>query len=604
MRSGRIPPFTRLSEQPNSFRRMNLSHSNVEFGLSSLAGCDENIGEGIAICCAAGATQVAGDFTLCHCNQAFSMLFGTEQADLISVPLHSLNRFIDIDWQSLCLQALQTGAAQSERVISPHTGHSLQVQIIAVDDRSILLRLCPFSETDEKASQFTHIVRVSPLVGFCCSRVNDGKIVAYNHRFAELFGYNDSSQGPSANLRNHFIQPEKWDDVTSELLEYGSYSIHRVKTKRLDGKEIWIQWQASLNMNDNTIDNFVLDVTEEKIAFDQLRESERRFRDMLEKIQLAAIMLDTAGNITFCNDFFLSLTGWKRDDILGKSYFERFIPDESRESVASRFNDIIIHKDHTRNYRTGELLTIKGLRREIFWNQILLCETDGAIAGLACIGEDITERKHAEKALKESLNNFRSALEGTVTALSTTSAWRDPYTAEHQSRVANLACSIAREMGLPKAQIDGIHVAGLLHDIGKIAVPIEILCKPGKITRSEFEIIKTHPQVGFDISKEINFPWQIARTILQHHERFDGSGYPEGLKLEQIVLGARILGVADVVEAMASHRPYRPALGLDVAMDEITQHAGTRYDPDVVSACVRLLSQPDFSFDSLGCKNS
>ncbi len=173
---------------------------------------------------------------------------------------------------------------------------------------------------------------------------------------------------------------------------------------------------------------------------------------------------------------------------------------------------------------------------------------------------------------------------------------RDPYTAGHQRRVADLARSIASEMGLSKDQIDGIRTAGLIHDIGKISVPAEILSRPEKLTNLAFELIKTHAQSGYDILKDIEFPWPIARIVHEHHERMDGSGYPNGLTGDEIFLESRILAVADVVEAIASHRPYRPALGIEKALEEISQNRDILYDPEVVDACLRLFEEKGFKW--------
>ena len=175
---------------------------------------------------------------------------------------------------------------------------------------------------------------------------------------------------------------------------------------------------------------------------------------------------------------------------------------------------------------------------------------------------------------------------------------RDPYTAGHQRRVAELAVAIAGDLGLPKEQIHGIHLAAGIHDLGKIRVPAEILSKPGKLTDIEYHLIKAHAQAGYDIVKDIEFPWPIAAMVWQHHERLDGSGYPQGLKGDQILLGSRIMAVADVLEAMASHRPYRAALGPDVALKEIERGRGAAYDPTVVDACVKLFREGRFAFQT------
>ena len=178
------------------------------------------------------------------------------------------------------------------------------------------------------------------------------------------------------------------------------------------------------------------------------------------------------------------------------------------------------------------------------------------------IARDITERQRAEEALKESLARVTEVQDSTIQALVTVTEARDPYTAGHQRRVTQLACAVARELGLSADRVAGLRVMGLLHDIGKISIPAEILSKPGKLSDTEFGLIKSHAQAGYEIVKEIQFPWPVAEVILQHHERMDGSGYPQGMTGPDIILEARILAVADVVEAMSSHRPYRPLWGL------------------------------------------
>jgi putative nucleotidyltransferase with HDIG domain len=210
---------------------------------------------------------------------------------------------------------------------------------------------------------------------------------------------------------------------------------------------------------------------------------------------------------------------------------------------------------------------------------------------------EIMRRQRLDEALKQSLARTTEVQNGTIEALATLSEVRDLYTAGHQRRVTRLACALARELGLPDDRVAGLRVIGLLHDMGKISVPAEILSKPGKLSDTEFAIIKSHAQAGYEIVKEIQFPWPVAEVILQHHERLDGSGYPQGLQGDGILSDAKILAVADVVEAMASHRPYRPALGIELALDEIAQEKGILYDPEVVDACIKLFTEKGFQFD-------
>ncbi len=198
-------------------------------------------------------------------------------------------------------------------------------------------------------------------------------------------------------------------------------------------------------------------------------------------------------------------------------------------------------------------------------------------------------RESAQQALK-----LRSTFESAIAALAATVEQRDPYTAGHQRRVAELAAAIGRELGLDDDRLEGLRIAGTIHDIGKIYIPAEILARPARLGTLEFELVKSHAQVGYDIVKGVDFPWPVADSIRQHHERLDGSGYPQGLKGDQIILEARVLAVADVVEAMSSHRPYRPGLGIDAALAQIRSDSGTKFDPDVVEACERLFRDKGF----------
>jgi len=236
--------------------------------------------------------------------------------------------------------------------------------------------------------------------------------------------------------------------------------------------------------------------------------------------------------------------------------------------------NIYIEEKHKRNKREEEFL----------------CSVADVLAG-------IIKRKQAEEEIQQNLHDLRQAMEGSIELTSLMVEARDPYTAGHQQRVSLLSCAIAQEMNLSAEQIEGTKIAGLIHDLGKISIPSEILSKPGRITDLEFSLIKNHSQAGYDILKKVKFPWPLAQIVLQHHERMDGSGYPSGLSGENILVEARILGVADVVEAMSSHRPYRPALGMDKALEEISKNKGTLYDPEVVDICLKLFKEKGFKFE-------
>jgi HD-GYP domain-containing protein (c-di-GMP phosphodiesterase class II) len=242
-----------------------------------------------------------------------------------------------------------------------------------------------------------------------------------------------------------------------------------------------------------------------------------------------------------------------------------------------------------------ELLTSSGIRF-LRMTSTAITAQDGEVVAAIEVVDDFTDHKRAEEELEQSLAKLKRTLEEAVNALASVTELRDPYTAGHQQRATRLAVAIATEMGAPQEQIDGIRVAGAIHDVGKIYIPAEILSKPSKLTEIEFRLIKEHSQAGYDILKSVEFPWPVAQIVLQHHERLNGSGYPKGLQGEDIMLEAKILSVADVVEAMASHRPYRPSLGIDQALDEISKNSGILYDPQVVDVCCRLFHEKEFNF--------
>ena len=279
--------------------------------------------------------------------------------------------------------------------------------------------------------------------------------------------------------------------------------------------------------------------------------------------------------------------GAKEADIVGKTDYD-FVDKELADFFRENDNKAIFAGKTTSN---EEWITFADDGHRIFLDTIKtpMYDEQGMLIGILGIGRDITDRSAVER--------IRKALRATVQAIAVTVEARDPYTAGHQRRVADLASAIAAEMSLPTDRIDGIRMAATIHDLGKISIPAEILSKPTKLTNIEFMLIKTHPQSGYDILKDIDFPWPIARTVLEHHEKMNGSGYPNGLRGDDILMESRVLAVADVVEAMSSHRPYRPTLGINAALEEISKNKGKLYDADVVDACVKLFKTGKFEFN-------
>jgi len=328
------------------------------------------------------------------------------------------------------------------------------------------------------------------------------------------------------------------------------------------------------------------------------REKERWLSTVLENIGDAVIATDKEGKVTFMNPLAEKLTGWRQEEV-SHTHLKRIFRIKSEKSYKSlklSLEEVIAGKKVFLPNQVY-LVSKRGTRTPIDLRMVSLSNDRREAAGIILTFTDISHRKKTEQELKLSWKKLQEALEATVQALAFTIETRDPYTAGHQRRVTKLACAIAEVMNLPEDRIEGLRMAGALHDIGKISVPAEILSKPGPISDVEFNVIKTHPQWGYEILKNIEFPWPIAQIVHQHHERMNGSGYPCGLKKEKILLEARILAVSDVVEAMATHRPYHPAQPIEVALDEISKNKGKLFDPDVVEACVRVFKEKGFRLE-------
>jgi len=322
-----------------------------------------------------------------------------------------------------------------------------------------------------------------------------------------------------------------------------------------------------------------------------LTESEQRFRGLVEQ-SLAGIYIIQNDKYVYANPRLAEILGYLHpDELHGRSPLD-FIRDDDRDQIAEGFHKLLSNGEKHVNYE-AHAIRHDGVHIEIGGHGALTTyQGKPAIIGLV---QDVTDKRLAQERMNSYVQQLQSSLMQTVEVATVLSEMRDPYTAGHERKVAEIAVAIGQEMGLDEHTVEGLRVAGFLHDIGKINIPSEILAKPGRLTQLEYEIIQGHPESGYSVLKDVDFPWPVAEIALQHHERIDGTGYPHKLKGDEILLQARITAVADVVEAMASHRPYRPGLGIEAALAEIERGKGTIYDSEASAACLTLFREKGYS---------
>jgi PAS domain S-box-containing protein/putative nucleotidyltransferase with HDIG domain len=330
---------------------------------------------------------------------------------------------------------------------------------------------------------------------------------------------------------------------------------------------------------------------ERREAIGGLVESEKRFKELAELLPAVIVETDSNDKITFANHTFYKLTGYLFKDVNNGMHIYRIIVPEERVNFQENLkkHDGRSTSEYTVLKKNGDIYPVI-----MYCNDI--CNGHDKRIGSRIVMVDITERKRAEYKIEESYKRLQKTLNDTINTLASIIENRDPYTSGHQKKVAYLAINISEELGLSDEETEALGTAAMVHDIGKITIPASILSKPGKVSDVEYKLIKTHSRTGYEIIKNIEFPYPIEKIILQHHERLDGSGYPLGLKDKDIMFEAKILAVADVVEAMSSHRPYRPALGINKALEEIDNNKGILYDTNVVEACKNLFTKKKFEF--------
>lgn len=453
-------------------------------------------------------------------------------------------------------------------------------------------RLCPAVDRELKAAEVRNQLRRAEKKFFSLFHLNPdpmsitgiatGEIVDVNALFVQWSGYSrEEIIGVSGNDLRFWVNPSDREEIITALN----------KREEVKGKEVAVRQKKgeirNLLLSCQFIEieqkSYLLtighDITERKMA-------EEKYRNIFENAQEGIFQSTPEGKIILANLSMARIFGY-----------------ESPEDIVAGVTDLArqVYVDPEERIKVGKMMEEQGFicnvetrfRRKdgrIIWASITMIpvrDDKGEIRHYEGILEDVTDRK-------ENVERLRRTLGATVQAIASMVEARDPYTAGHQRRVSDLARTIAAEMNLSHDRIEGLRVAAVIHDIGKLSVPAEILSKPTRLTNLEFGLIRNHAQAGYDILKDIEFPWPVARTVVEHHERLDGSGYPNGLTGEKLLLESRILAVADVVEAMASHRPYRASLGIEPALEEIERNKGILYDHLVADACLKLFREKSY----------
>jgi PAS domain S-box-containing protein len=431
-----------------------------------------------------------------------------------------------------------------------------------------------------------------------------GNLTFFNASLCRILGYSaDELRGKNNREYTDDVNAKKIFKIFNEVYRTGKpEKAFDWELIRKDGSKCFVETAVSLiTDSDNVKKGFrgiARDVTDRNRAEEALKDRERTLSTLISNLPgfVYRCANDRDWTMIFISDGCRKVTGYEPNDFIGNntlSYNDIVHPD-SRETLWKKWQvQLAIKEPFVDEY---PIINKDGKIHWVWERGVGVYSENGELLFLEGFITDITERKRSGDELSNSFKLLRAALGGTIQALAVAVETRDPYTAGHQKNVADLSRAIANEMRLDNNLIDGIRMAAAIHDLGKMGIPAEILSKPSRLSEVEFKLIKTHSQAGYDILKDIEFPWPIAQIVLQHHERLDGSGYPNGLKGNEILPEARIIAVADVVDAIAANRPYRPAHGIEKAFDEITKNKGVLYDPEVVEACLRLFKEKGYKF--------
>ncbi|MBN1829152.1 MAG: PAS domain S-box protein [Deltaproteobacteria bacterium] len=436
------------------------------------------------------------------------------------------------------------------------------------------------------------------------NRLEDGMYTAINSGFTKITGYTEEDIiGKTSTECNIWENVEDRQSLVARLKKDGDASNIEAAFRMKRGDIRYGLMSASvIDLNGVPhILSVTRDITDRKRAEEALKESETKYRLLADNVNDVIFVLNMNLNYTYVSPSVKILRGYESAEVLKQQPFETLTPASWDLAMRTVSEVIELEKSEQREISISRTLQLEMNRKDgtTVWTEVKLSfirDEHQQPIGILGVTRDITDRKQAKDELQRSLDSLRKAFGATIQVMVSAVEARDPYTAGHQIRSTDLARAIATEMKLSPDRIDGIRMAGSIHDIGKLSIPAELLSKPTKLLDIEFALIKEHSRKGYEMLKDVESPWPLAQIVYQHHERMNGSGYPRNLKGDEILMEARILAVADVVESMASHRPYRPALGIEAALEEIEKNKGTLYDDAVADACIRLFREKRFQF--------
>jgi len=436
----------------------------------------------------------------------------------------------------------------------------------------------------------------------------EGRFITANTAMATMLGYDTPEELMSTVTditTQLYVNPEERTKLIQMIADHGQVKSFETRLYRKDGRMIWVSINVRAVRDKKgeflNYDGIAEDISERREAEAWLVR-ERNMVDRITKTSPAAIMVvNQTGRIVFANQRAVELFCLTKKDLTQTEYKnpQWHFTDYDGNPVPKEqltFRQVMATGNPVYGVRHAVELA-DGRRMFLLVNGAPIYSETGKISDVVLTLDNITQYRQAEEIIERSIKQLEKSMGDTIKAMSLVVEARDPYTAGHQQKVARIAGAIAEKLNLSEEQIKGIQMAGAIHDIGKIYVPSEILSKPGKLSNIEMGLIKAHSQAGYDIMKDVDFPWPVARIILEHHERMDGYGYPNGRSCRDILLESKIIAVADVVDAMASHRPYRPAVGLEYALEEIKKNKGLLYDPDAVNACLQLFKDGGFKLE-------